>query len=145
MTWDDFASASFLAATIPNHLSAIEPLLISLRQRRGKHLGEVDLRSLHDKPGLLEVAHCTHVRMQSEDSAASTRPAGFISIDSWAEFLDPPESTGIVRASGNWQARLAVAAASPQKEKRKLILPANPCLQCLQSHGDLGKSDVIVA
>ena len=100
---------------------------------KGEHLGEVGLRLLHDKPFLLEIPHCTHVEMQSEDSAASIRLEGLISIDSWAEFFDPPELTGIVRASDNWQAWLVIAAASVQKEKCTLVLPANLCLRCLQS------------
>ena len=93
----------------------------------------------------LEIADCAHTEMKSDDSTISAGPGGVISIDSGVEFLDPPGSTGKVRASGNWQARLAIAAASVQKEKRTLVLPANPCLQCLRSHGDLSKFDIIVA
>ena len=39
----------------------------------------------------------------------------FVSIDSWEELLDPPLTFGIVRAQGNWAARLAVLCVLKQK------------------------------
>lgn len=37
------------------------------------------------------------------------------SLDSWDELLDAPPAVGVVRASGNWAARLSIASALVQK------------------------------
>ena len=59
-----------------------------------------------------------------------------ISIDSWEELLDPPEhlgeaTLGVLRAVGNWQARLAAATVSRQLGYETSIRPKDMCEECL--------------
>lgn len=44
------------------------------------------------------------------------------SIDSWEEVLDRPETVGVVRAHGNWAARLAALAICQQKGEVKAFI-----------------------
>jgi hypothetical protein len=67
------------------------------------------------------------------------------SLDCWEEFFDSPLKTGIFRATGNWQARLAAAAASVQQGKRTFVLPGKPCLVCLGGSDDIKGMDVIIS
>jgi hypothetical protein len=68
-----------------------------------------------------------------------------IAIDNWDEFFDLPDCTSIVRASGNWQARLAIAAASVQRGKWTLVLPQKTCQLCLACSHESASYDVIIA
>ncbi|KAF8246151.1 hypothetical protein K440DRAFT_662258 [Wilcoxina mikolae CBS 423.85] len=54
-----------------------------------------------------------------------------VSIDSWNEYLDPPERFGTVKAHGNWVARLAAACLGPQISRRIAILPPEVCWTCV--------------
>ena len=59
----------------------------------------------------------------------------FVSIDSWEELLDPPLTFGIVRAHGNWAARLAAVCVWTQKNKTNwpgVVDPKTPCIHCLE-------------
>jgi len=107
----------------------------------GKHLGDIDILSLFSSQYVVFIGSCSHTTTTHSDSTVQN----LISIDCWAEFLDLPKATGIVRAHGNWQARLAIAAASSQRKKRTLILPRNPCVRCLSDRTDLRSFDVIIA
>jgi hypothetical protein len=65
-----------------------------------------------------------------------------ISLDSWEELLDPPGTTGILRAHGNWAARLAaVALLIQKKDSEALIVLGNktPCWKCLVKRRDLSE------
>jgi hypothetical protein len=50
---------------------------------------------------------------QGEDTV--TRVARYVSIDTWNELLDPPDSIAVFRARGNWVARLAAVSILRQK------------------------------
>ncbi|KAH6700673.1 hypothetical protein BKA61DRAFT_561892 [Leptodontidium sp. MPI-SDFR-AT-0119] len=57
-----------------------------------------------------------------------------ISLDSWEELLDPPGSPGILRAHGNWAARLGVVCLLIQKkqiENLSIMADKTPCWSCL--------------
>lgn len=59
------------------------------------------------------------------------------SLDSWEELLDPPPSTAVVRASGNWVARLAAVAILVQKDLSHTITVTTDddvCWKCLVEH-----------
>lgn len=57
------------------------------------------------------------------------------SIDSWEELLDAPDNLGVVRAHGNWAARLAAVAIRHQQghQNTTYVVPSevDPCLKCL--------------
>ena len=54
-------------------------------------------------------------------------------IDNWAEVLEPPETTtGIVRACGDWQARLATFAVALAMKRHVVVLPSSICWECVR-------------
>lgn len=68
----------------------------------------------------------------------------FVSIDCWEELLDSPTEVGVVRARGNWQARLAAAALAIQRGHETRIVPGNICWLCclaLETLPDTKKTD----
>ncbi|KAF2466087.1 uncharacterized protein BDR25DRAFT_395909 [Lindgomyces ingoldianus] len=57
-----------------------------------------------------------------------------VSIDSWEELLDGPPEVSVVRARGNWQARLAAAALSIQQgHETRIMTPDQTCWTCCLS------------
>lgn len=56
---------------------------------------------------------------------------GLISIDNFAEMIVPPSRPGIVRARGNWQARLAAASLCVAKGYQIILKPEQTCWACL--------------
>lgn len=56
-----------------------------------------------------------------------------VSIDSWEELLDSPIEIGVIRARGNWQARLAAAALAVQRGHETRIIPEHVCWTCYLS------------
>jgi len=59
------------------------------------------------------------------------RSVCFSSIDNFAEIINPPPQPGIIRARGNWQARLAAASICIAKDYRVIMRPERLCLDCL--------------
>ena len=66
---------------------------------------------------------------QCNDAAARGR--SIISIDNFAEMIVPPRQPGIVRAIGNWQARLAAASLCLAKDYKVILKPEQTCWGCL--------------
>ena len=104
---------------------------------RGEHIGDLDILSIFDGKYFRVVDHCSH-----SVTAEADLTDDLVSLDCWAEFLDPPKSIGIFRAQGNWEARLAAAAATAQAKRKVLVLPENACLKCLDS---ICYDDVVIA
>ncbi|KAI1256861.1 hypothetical protein MGN70_001988 [Eutypa lata] len=91
--------------------------LISLHDSGG-HRGDLDILSIFSNANVdCKQGVCKH---KARENIACPAVAGGLpnpdyhhltSIDCWEELLDPPvHSKGIVRSTGNWQARLAAAA-----------------------------------
>ena len=74
-------------------------------------------------------APCVHTRYEKVNALART---DLSSVDNWYEYLDPPLNSGIIRASGNWIARLALATAEPPRNKGLSVCPDEICLVCLE-------------
>ncbi|KAI4257517.1 MAG: hypothetical protein L6R42_005604 [Xanthoria sp. 1 TBL-2021] len=56
-----------------------------------------------------------------------------VSVDNWEEFLErSDDASKIVRAHGNWLARLAFVVASVQQLRRPIILPPDICWSCFK-------------
>lgn len=115
--------------------------LISLHDSGG-HRGDLDILSIFSNPNVdCKKGVCKH--KARENIACPAVIAGGLlnpdyhhltSIDCWEELLDPPvHSKGIVRSTGNWQARLAAAAVSLQMGKKTIVLPQNACSLCLKN------------
>lgn len=65
-----------------------------------------------------------------ENHSARESLCKFVSIDSWDEILDSPIEVGVIRARGNWQARLAAAALAIQRGHETRIIPDQVCWPC---------------
>ncbi|KAH8590981.1 hypothetical protein B0O99DRAFT_520401 [Bisporella sp. PMI_857] len=113
----------------------------------GKPLGDLDIISMFKSKCLNVTRKCLHQpgKTIAGQGEPVDRHGELVSIDCWDEIFDSPSSTGIVRAYGNWQARLAAAAASIQRGKRTLVLPHKPCLQCIGEYDEIRDFDVIIA
>ncbi|KAL3422791.1 hypothetical protein PVAG01_04538 [Phlyctema vagabunda] len=57
----------------------------------------------------------------------------FTSIDNWDELLDPPDTVCVLRAHGNWLARLSLMSVCWHLEYVIFVLPKNPCWSCCGS------------
>ena len=99
---------------------------------KGVDLGDLDILSIYESGLATEMRACGH--LSAGEAVQDASHLKLTSVDSWEEFFDYPLSAGIVRARGNWQARLAIAAASVQRGHQTLILPQKPCLRCLKKH-----------
>jgi hypothetical protein len=109
---------------------------------RGKKIGDLDILSAIENDRFSVMRKCSHSESQAVEPL---RKDGLISLDSWDEFLDPPRSIAIFRASGNWQARLAAATAAIQAGERIVVLPETPCLKCVDDCNDIANIDMIIA
>ena len=95
--------------TRDNQVSFVESV-VSVHDR-GIWVGDIDILGSVESIRRLEHRYpCTH-------EPASKPARSFSSIESWDEVLDPPKAPSIIRASGNWSARLAIVAILFQKFK----------------------------
>jgi hypothetical protein len=71
---------------------------------------------------------CSH----SEAGIENPEFGKITSIDNWSEFLDPPPNSAIIRAKGNWIARLALAAAMRGREDSAVWASGQICWKCVE-------------
>jgi hypothetical protein len=71
---------------------------------------------------------CSH----SEAGIENPEFGKITSIDNWSEFLDPPPNPAIIRAKGNWIARLALAAAMRGREDSAVWASGQICWKCVE-------------
>jgi hypothetical protein len=110
--------------------------LIRLHGKNGKWVADLDILGALQDP-LFKRYHpgsCRH------SNARQTTPQCILkSIDNWEEFLDRPKVPGVVRATGNWQARLrsmySLAIRFWYYQRHKTVTPG-PCPQ--RSHSSAG-------
>lgn len=104
---------------------------------------------------LLELP-CRHVPSSSTLSSetfikriGTAHSRQLISIDSWDELLDPPEklgsqNIGVLRAVGNWQAKLAAFTICIQLGYRTFLKHANECGECLFEYDSLKHMQIYI-
>jgi hypothetical protein len=82
--------------------------------------------SILERVGVHDIT-CTHTCRLKQPTSCLT------SIDSWHEFLDPPENPCVIRSPRNWIGRLSTAALSVQQGARTVILKDadQMCWECL--------------
>ncbi|KAH9907236.1 hypothetical protein F4778DRAFT_528245 [Xylariomycetidae sp. FL2044] len=106
--------------------------LISVYDRK-TWIAEVDILGAMADP-LLDSCFLTAARPcdcdGTSDAAAADSPT-LISIDNFAEMIVPPRKPGIIRATGNWQARLAAVAICVAKGHKVILKPERTCWRCL--------------
>ena len=88
---------------------------------RGVWVGDLDiLRSLEKIERLKSQCYCEDRRLAPISARA------LLSLESWDEILDPPNASSVIRASGNWPARLAIIATLVQNRGNDESLPFRP-------------------
>ena len=101
-------------------------------QDNGRWVADLDVVELETScPDIVEEFCCT------EDCRLAPGAAGkeVVSVDSWAELLDPPPCTGVFRAKRNWVARLAVSSILAQQGKGNsavILGDERICWHCLR-------------
>jgi hypothetical protein len=94
--------------TIDQEIYLVEAV-VSVRDR-GEWVADLDILGI-DFKGLTRLGtdiECPGVHDEERD-------CDYTSLDSWDELLEPPVSVGILRAHGNWVARLAAVSILSQK------------------------------
>jgi hypothetical protein len=72
-------------------------------------------------------SECGHIEEYKNDSSDFGQ---LTSIDNWPELLDHPPNTSIIRAKGNWTARLALAAVMRMRKDNLIIVSDDMCWAC---------------
>lgn len=81
-------------------------------QDNGKWVADIDVLDVEKHcPDVIEQFGCD----ENCKSGVMDKHDDLVSIDSWEELLDLPPCTGVLRAKGNWAARLAAAAVLSQQ------------------------------
>ena len=111
----------------------------------GKWVGDIDiLQALSNRNVRRTRSKCTHAPAIELELATNS---GLISAESWHDILDPPVETFVVRAHGNWVARLAVSAMLPLILPRSslqgvvVICPRWWCWDCTAGHASSTKQN----
>lgn len=104
---------------------------------KGVWVGDIDVLAAMKAPNVIRLrpwTPCSH--------APVLRPArNLISIECWDEILKPPRETSIIRANGNWVARLAIKAvmaththdalqSQARVDQGLVICPSSVCWAC---------------
>lgn len=104
---------------------------------RGDKVADLDVLGSLSEPLLQRLDECT-----CSQRASKRLRTKLISTDNWEELLDSPnhhEKAGVVKAHGNWIARLAATCISIQKGYRTVLVSKPPvCSVCV---GDLFASE----
>ena len=107
---------------------------------RGEWVADLDvLKSLTNDslPKVLPCSECKQQRnrkMPQKGLLGENKP-GVTAITNWTELLDPPETSySIVKAPGNWEARLAASVIAVASEYHAYVLPDTWCWMCVAPH-----------
>lgn len=119
------------------------PLAVIQRRKIDEDLNFVEcVVSVHDRgswvadlnPMDLKPCACTY---QCRCESGGPNEDDITSIDSWEELLDAPDNIAVVRAQGNWVARLAAAAIRRQQGHEDITCIMRPdagfCVRCLSA------------
>ncbi|KAI1322120.1 hypothetical protein F5Y16DRAFT_413434 [Xylariaceae sp. FL0255] len=95
---------------------------------RGEWIAELDISGAMANKGLIR----EYVTMKPCLSICNPGEYAMelISIDNFAEMIIPPKRPGLVRAKGNWEARLAAASLCIAKGYQVVLKPEDTCLAC---------------
>jgi hypothetical protein len=105
---------------------------------QGQWFGDFDILRIHtpssvskgqtwvDERLLPEV--CDHNELERNDKSSF---GNITSIDNWAEMLNHLPSTSVIRAKGNWHARLALASIMRMEQGNAVIAKDEVCWACV--------------
>ena len=94
----------------------------------GDWIGDLDIMAI--QAGIYAI----HIECNCQEPAPRAHQR-YTSIDSWNDLLDPPETVAIIRAKGNWAARLAAVSILRQKypDSRMCVFGQETiCWRCLE-------------
>ncbi|KAI0399439.1 hypothetical protein F4802DRAFT_602967 [Xylaria palmicola] len=103
--------------------------LISVSYRK-QWIAELDILGSMTNPNLQNKGLRQTKKCNCKGHPADRSPT-IVSIDNFAEMLVPPQQPGIIRAKGNWQARLAATALCIAKGYVVWIKDRDTCLSCV--------------
>jgi hypothetical protein len=110
---------------------------------RGEWVADIDVLGMIESKNFYRIPNCTHQKKEAYN-ANGIPGSELISVESWPEFLDPPNSACITHTLSNSYARIATAALSIQKGTKTLILPDKKgkiCWPCVYKHSEFGEAD----
>ncbi|KAL8883158.1 MAG: hypothetical protein Q9192_007404 [Flavoplaca navasiana] len=105
----------------------------------GRWIADLSTSNLSEKepftvPSLKRLPRCT-----TQHPGGTFHP-NMTSIDSWLSLVDAPEDrVSLVRACGNWQARLGASSISLALGYDTILLPDDVCWQCFDRETGVGK------
>lgn len=98
---------------------------------RGRWVADLDvLQALESLEGRRLIG--TDIVQSCVHESSNVAGMNLTSVDSWEEFLDPPETSSVVRAYGNWSARLCLVTVGIQKDLNVLLCPDKFCWKCYE-------------
>lgn len=100
-------------------------------QDKGKWVADIDVLEWEKSETQIVEFQCHCQRDEPPPSEED-----ILSLETWDEILDPPASVGVIRANGNWAARLAAVTILAQKGQSHAaaVLGNDPiCWRCLES------------
>lgn len=121
--------------------------VVSLHDR-GDWVGDLDIISAMASQSLSWASppKCSATPEERCETNSNSVPSmKLVSIDNWDELLDMPSENMIIRAHGNWLARLAAATISIQKKRRTIFLPPDTCWHCLSRDSSIWKDSDMVS
>ncbi|KAI8630813.1 hypothetical protein F5Y19DRAFT_34523 [Xylariaceae sp. FL1651] len=77
-------------------------------------------------------SNCDHTDSERADSSYF---GTIVSVDSWFELIDSPLTSAVVRAKGNWMARLALGSVLKAKAENCVISTGQLCWRCVHAKG----------
>lgn len=114
---------------------------------RGKWVADIYVLTTLDNYDLRRIKCIPNCKVeQSRKKEMRDPPRRLRSIDSWEEILEKPTTAGIVRAHGNWLARLAMTSFSIGRGYNTVLLPkADVCWACFnEQHPYCPPSDMFI-
>lgn len=109
-----FVDAFFIEAVISVHDS-------------GEWMADLDILKALISPSLTAIEQQPHCK---SSPAGSVPSYDLVAIDNWQELLDAPDEVSVVRAHGNWQARLAATVISVVLRHPTIVFQGHGCWSC---------------
>ncbi|MCJ1380323.1 hypothetical protein MMC17_003426 [Xylographa soralifera] len=100
----------------------------------GSWVADLDIWNAVREPNDVQRKLIQHLPLVCSHSDAEQADFSYLakltSIDKWYEFLDRPQNAMVVRAKGNWTARLAFATATANMEQPLVVGSEKICWAC---------------
>jgi hypothetical protein len=100
---------------------------------KGEWVADLDVLKAVESGRIQSWRNFAHTDSHNLDQDFGKHDEEMTSIDCWEELLDRPSNIGVIRAAGNWMARLASVAICHQLEQQCWILPLEEevCWKCV--------------